>query len=279
MKEKLEKLNRFTRREHTEEEVYLFSVILCDNDIDRDTERFSEEALAELQKRFIGKTGIFDHNPTSCGQTARIYDTEIVREPGRMTVDGRPYTALKAYAYMIRTDANADLIREIEGGIKKEVSVSCAAARQLCSVCGADRRQTACSHVPGQTYGDKTCHVILDEIQDVYEWSFVAVPAQVQAGVTKFYQGENTMHSDKTDQTQAALLAEVEKQMRAEVMQLCAREKSGAVSKALQMASEKLGLQELMTFKQALLAEQTGRAQVQLLGETEDAQLDGYCYR
>jgi len=87
------------------------------------------------------------------------------------------------------------------------------------------------------------------------------------------------MHSDKTDQTQAALLAEVEKQMRAEVMQLCAREKSGAVSKALQMASEKLGLQELMTFKQALLAEQTGRAQVQLLGETEDAQLDGYCYR
>ena len=73
MNEVLEKLNRFTRREHKAEEVYLFDVILCDKDIDRDMERFSEEALAQLQKLFIGKTGIFDHDAKSSGQTARIY--------------------------------------------------------------------------------------------------------------------------------------------------------------------------------------------------------------
>ena len=111
----LTKLNQFTRREHTPEEVYLFDVILCDNDIDRDLECFSDAALADLQRLFIGKTGIFDHNPKTSGQTARIYDTELVREDGKKTADGRQYLALRAHAYMIRTESNADLIREIEG--------------------------------------------------------------------------------------------------------------------------------------------------------------------
>ena len=44
----LEKINRFTRRKLTEDEVYVFSVILCDNDIDRDCERFSDNALEAL---------------------------------------------------------------------------------------------------------------------------------------------------------------------------------------------------------------------------------------
>lgn len=49
---------------------------------------------------------------------------------------------MKGHAYMVRTDANRDLIREIDGGIKKEVSISCAAASQTCSVCGSDRRNS-----------------------------------------------------------------------------------------------------------------------------------------
>lgn len=53
----LEKINRFTRRELGEDEVYTFSVILCDNDIDRDLERFSDEALVTLAEKFIGRTG------------------------------------------------------------------------------------------------------------------------------------------------------------------------------------------------------------------------------
>ena len=58
----LKRLNEFTRREMSEDEVYIFDVILCDNDIDRDGERFSQNALESLKKLFVGKTGIFDHN-------------------------------------------------------------------------------------------------------------------------------------------------------------------------------------------------------------------------
>lgn len=261
----LEKLNQFTRREHKEEEVYLFDVILCDNDIDRDRECFSEDALKQMQKLFVGKTGIFDHNPKSGGQTARIYDTELVRDAEKRTRDGRAYVALKAQAYMIRTDSNADLIREIEGGIKKEVSVSCSAARRVCSVCGADRNETACVHVPGHTYGKQTCCTVLEDIQDAYEWSFVAVPAQVNAGVTKHFaaERENVVMYQENQESQA-LLDEVEKMLREEVLVLCGREQR--VSKALRMAAEKMDVRELMAFKKEL-SQTCGEADVQLAGD------------
>lgn len=46
-KETLEKINKFTRRPLREEEIYAFPVTLCDNDIDRDNERFSDEATMQ----------------------------------------------------------------------------------------------------------------------------------------------------------------------------------------------------------------------------------------
>lgn len=121
----LTKINSFTRRNFSEDEIYIFDVILCDNEIDRDAERFSHNSLLSLQKLFIGKTGISDHNPKSENQLARIFDTQLIKDNSRLTSWGEPYEYLKASVYMIRTDANKDLIAEIEGGIKKEVSISC----------------------------------------------------------------------------------------------------------------------------------------------------------
>lgn len=249
----LEKLNQFTRRELQEDEVYLFDVILCDNNIDRDLECFSDKALEQMQELFIGKTGIFDHNLKSNNQTARIYDTELVTSPDKFTKDGRPLISLKAHAYMIRTDSNADFIREIDAGIKKEVSVSCCAERQICSICGADRHESTCNHIVGKNYGEKYCYIILDNIQDAYEWSFVAVPAQPNAGVTKHFQHESMLQaSPELNQ----LLSELELQMRTEVFQLCGKQSNGAISKALRTATDKMDLQELLHFKQMLLEEQ-----------------------
>ncbi len=185
----LEQLNRFTRRELSADEVYIFTVTLCDNEVDRDNERFSRKSLDEMAEKFIGVTGIFDHDPKGGNQTARLFMTEVIEEERENSV-GEKYAYLKGYAYMVRTESNADLIREIDGGIKKEVSVSCSSNRQVCSVCGADRRVKACRHVKGRTYDGKKCFFTLEDISDAYEWSFVAVPAQVCAGVTKRFGGE-----------------------------------------------------------------------------------------
>ena len=181
----MDMINRYTIDPLKPEDVFCFSLTLCDNDIDRDNERFSDRALSELAKLFVGKTGIFDHDPTSSGQTARIFSTALVTDDTRLTLDGKPYTALTAKAYMVKTSSNADLIKEINGGIKKEVSVSCAVSKHICSVCGCDKTKQSCSHIKGRYYGEKLCFVTLEEPTDAYEWSFVAVPAQQNAGVTK----------------------------------------------------------------------------------------------
>lgn len=183
----LDKINTFTRRELREEELYVFPVRLCDNDIDRDAERFSDEALVSLSKLFVGKSGIFDHDPRGSNQTARIFDTEVVSDPQKLTKDRRPYKYLRAQAYMVRTDDNKSLIEEIDAGIKKEVSVSCSSSKRICSICGNDITKNPCEHHKGREYGSGMCHQILDGITDAYEWSFVAVPAQINAGVTKKY--------------------------------------------------------------------------------------------
>lgn len=191
--ELLKKLNEFTRREHSADEVYIFSVILCDNEVDRDGERFTVGALNKLKELFVGKTGVFDHNPTTQNQNARIFDTECITDSAKKTTFGEDYTYLKALAYMIKTEKNADLIREIEGGIKKEVSISCSISKQFCSICGADLRESPCDHRKGKTYSGKVCSVILDEPTDAYEWSFVAVPAQRNAGVVKNFDGQSAI--------------------------------------------------------------------------------------
>ena len=133
----------------------------------------------------MGKTGIFDHNPRGENQTARIFETAVETDQGRLTAAGEPYAALRAWAYMVRCDKNADLILEIDAGIKKEVSVGCAVERAECSICGADVRERPCSHEAGQEYGGALCWHELRNPTDAYEWSFVAVPAQKRAGVTK----------------------------------------------------------------------------------------------
>ncbi len=179
-------INALSRSPLKAEEIYTFAVCLCDNEVDRDNERFDIPALQGLAELFVGKAGLFDHHWSAQGQTARIYRTELVQDKTLTTSVGEPYTCLKAYAYMVRTETNADLIREIEGGIKKEVSVSCAVADTVCSICGnplGDRER--CVHTKGRWYGNQLCCGILQNPTDAYEWSFVAVPAQPKAGVVK----------------------------------------------------------------------------------------------
>ena len=177
-------INAMSRKTLGAEEVYAFAVKLCDNRVDRDGERFPAATLEELAALFVGKSGIFDHQWSARGQTARIYRAEVVRER-ELTEAGEPYAYLKGYAYLLRTEGNRDLIAEIEGGIKKEVSVGCAVERAVCSVCGQPWGEGSCDHRKGERYDGRLCYAALEGAKDAYEFSFVAVPAQPLAGVVK----------------------------------------------------------------------------------------------
>ena len=178
----MEKINLQSKVALKAEDVYVFAVRLCDDQVDRDYERFDTGALEELGQLFVGKPGIVDHNWSADKQTARIFDTEVVHEPAA--------SWLKGWVYILRA-GREDLIADIESGMRKEVSISCSMAVKECSICGG--HLGACGHRAGGTYDGKVCVGILKEPRDAYEFSFVAVPAQPKAGVVKHWKGGESM--------------------------------------------------------------------------------------
>ncbi|MDO4314846.1 MAG: hypothetical protein Q4C45_03650 [Oscillospiraceae bacterium] len=247
IREELALINQFAKTELTEEQVYAFGVRLCDNEVDRDLERFDTAALERLGELFLGKSGIFDHQWSAKGQTARIYRTEVVREPAVVTAAGDTYCWLKGRAYLLRTEKNLDLIAEIEGGIKKEVSVGVSMGRSVCSICGAE--DGACRHVKGQMYGDRLCFTELQDPVDAYEWSFVAVPAQRSAGVLKRFGQKNG--ETALLQKQAALGRKYLQELRREVVRLAMLADDGLDGGVFAKAADRLEEPELLELKRA----------------------------
>ena len=247
-------INALAKAELTEEQIYVFSLRLCDDQVDRDFERFDTAALPGLAKLFIGKTGIVDHKWSSEHQVARIFAAETCVE------DGASY--IKAWAYIRRGGSNDEIIADIEAGIKKEVSVGCAMGRSVCSVCGSD--YGCCGHQKGQYYDGQLCCVILKEPMDAYEFSFVAVPAQVNAGVLKGM-GRNRTLKELADEFGAqgeyrALFQEAElgrqyrKELEDGVVRLCLSLELGAEAQVYRGIVKTAGAEDLLKLKAALEA-------------------------
>lgn len=218
--EQLEKINALAKAELTAEQVYVFSLRLCDDQVDRDGEKFDTEALPELSRLFLGKTGILDHRWSAEGQVARIFETQVIREAG--------VSFIKAWAYIRRGGRGDEIIADIEAGIRKEVSVGCAMGRAVCSICGGD--YGTCGHQKGHSYDGQVCCAILREPMDAYEFSFVAVPAQREAGVMKALGGGRVSlkdlaweHGAQGEYRELAKLAELGRQYRRELEEAVVR--------------------------------------------------------
>lgn len=201
--DELQAINKHTIEPLTADEVFVFSAVLCDTELDRQFEHFSPKALSDMQKLFLGRTVIKDHNPTADNQIARIYHTEVV-DTGKKMKNGEPYMQLRARCYMVRTASNADLITEIRAGIKREGSVGFRPSSAVCSICQTDNTASYCRHWPGKSYdkegGKQVCTIKLDGVSDAYEFSLVSTPAQRAAGVTKSYTGETVAEKDFPDE-------------------------------------------------------------------------------
>ena len=282
--EELAEINRFARTPLTAKEVYCFAVRLCDNEVDRDFERFDAGTLSALGDLFVGKSGLFDHRWSAGGQTARIYRTEIVAEPETKTQAGDGYCWLKGWAYLLRTEGNAELIREIEGGIKKEVSVGCSVRRSVCSICGAEGG--SCEHQKGRRYGGKLCYWELREAADAYEWSFVAVPAQRAAGVVKKFTGEERFPAErelKRLKAEAALGRKYRETLQKEVLRLALLADDALEGAILEKAMENLGEEELTALREGYAVRAARRyplaPQLPRRGQREDAPVSQAAFR
>ena len=249
----LEAINAQAKACLTAEQVYVFSLRLCDDQVDRDFERFDTRALPGLAKLFIGKTGIVDHKWSSENQVARIFETQVVQEEG--------VSYIKAWAYIRRGGANEEIIADIEAGIKKEVSVGCAMGMSICSVCGNE--YGTCGHMKGESYDGQVCCAILQEPMDAYEFSFVAVPAQREAGVLKGMGGGRKCLKELAEEfgvqgeyralyKQAQLGMKYQKELEDSVVRLMLTLELGAEEPVLRSIAGKAAAEDLMKLKAAL---------------------------
>ena len=277
--QQLQKINALAKGTLTAEQVYVFSVRLCDDQVDRDFERFDTEALPVLAKLFVGKSGIVDHKWSAGSQLARIFDTEILTEDG--------VTGIKAWAYIRRGGAGDEWIADIEAGIKKEVSVGCAMGRSVCSVCGGE--YGSCGHRKGEYYEGQLCCAILRDPVDAYEFSFVAVPAQREAGVLKGM-GRQRCLKELAEEfgvqeeyrglwKLARMGQQYQKQLSDEVVRLGLMLGLKVAEPVLRSAAEKLSGAELVEFRNALREQAAEKYPIQLqLGTVrgEEAMESGY---
>ncbi len=249
--EQLEKINLQSKAPLAAEQVYCFSVRLCDDQPDRDFERFDTDALPVLAEMFIGKTGICDHVWSAQGQVARIFDAKAERI-GAATI-------LRAWAYMLRREETEPLIARIEAGIHREVSVSCAMEKSVCSICGEP--YGSCNHRKGERYGEEICYCVLCAPHDAYEFSFVAVPAQREAGVLKGFSQDDPLRE------KAARLGErYLSSLRAEAVRLALSLGVQTERSILQTMAKALEEEELLSLNAALrtLREQKFSCKTQL---------------
>ena len=245
-------INAQAKAELTGEQVYVFSLRLCDDQVDRDHERFDTQALPQLAKLFIGKTGIVDHKWSSDAQVARIFAAEVVKEEN--------VSFIKAWAYIRRGGKSDEVIADIEAGIKKEISVGCAMGFAMCSVCGSE--YGSCGHQKGEYYDGQLCCAVLKEPMDAYEFSFVAVPAQRNAGVLKGFGSQRCLKELAEEfgaqaeyrqlQKMSQLGQQYRKELEAGVVRLCLALDLGAEKDVLQNVVEKAAAEDLMKLKGAL---------------------------
>ena len=251
----LEAINAQAKAQLTAEQVYVFSLRLCDDQVDRDFERFDTAALGTLAKLFIGKTGVVDHKWSADKQIARIFETQVVKEAG--------ISYIKAWAYIRRGGSNDEIIADIEAGIKKEVSVGCAMGMAVCSVCGSE--YGTCGHMKGETYDGQICCAILKEPMDAYEFSFVAVPAQPAAGVLKSIGGGSRKLKELAEEfgaqaeyralyKQAQLGIRYRKDLEDSVVRLGLSLELGVAEPVLRSVAKTAAAEDLLALKEALEA-------------------------
>lgn len=196
--EDMEEINRYTLADLKESDVFAFAVRAATTGFNRNYTPFDAQTLKDLAELYPGTTVIKDHMHRTDNQVGRIFAADVSEDGQELVVK----------AYILRTASNADMIAEIVGGIRKEVSVAFGVKEAICSICGTDNAKRWCEHYPGYEYTvvddgkhvKKTCELQIHGARDVYELSFVAVPAlkdahTIRSSFTK-QQEPATPHTD-----------------------------------------------------------------------------------
>ena len=143
-------------------DVFVLQAELCNDQVDSDFERFDRESLPEIAEKFIGVKGIVGNKELCTGTNAAIFDAETVIKDGVAKV--------RAYIFVYRNSVTEEVLKLVSFGIKTEVHVGLSMRKSYCSICEEEYGGFDCDHTKGQIYRGETCHVVLSEPDQAFEF-------------------------------------------------------------------------------------------------------------
>jgi len=201
-KAQLEKINKFTSRPLTEDEVYVFEPLMID---DQKTSHYSV-IHTNLLKKFVKDTKrgvplLMNHNSFQL-PVGRSFDARLTNEfDDELSVDTKSVYGSFYIDLGRNTESNMttdDITRGIDAGTIFDVSIGFSAKSWKCSICGNDiRNYMQCPHIPGRVYEvegedgvlrNVECNVIVGEdgVGELLELSLVYAGACSRATIKNF---------------------------------------------------------------------------------------------
>lgn len=173
----LAKIQRFALTELKAEDLAVFRMNLCNDQIDRHASRFPKEELEAINRMIVGKPTMVNHDMNALPR-GRFFDSRMAKgSTGPHSIsEAKGALFVQPSTYMLREPENESFIRNIEAGIYSGTSIGFAFDRPECSVCGCDLRE--CAHWPGEEYDGEACHYIMHGVSDVFEGSIVPLGSQ-----------------------------------------------------------------------------------------------------
>lgn len=150
--------------------VFTFAMKLCDNEIDNAFERFEDEELKYIANKAVGLHAYLDSEREIMDPSICIYKAYVVTDIDRKTKDNKPYKFVKAYAYIIKSDSNKEIINDIENG-KYDISLTVLYDYADCSICNT--LDKCIKHKLGEVYDGKIAYMHLKAIKKVLGFNFV----------------------------------------------------------------------------------------------------------
>jgi len=178
MKEKfLPDINRLAASAMSADDFHVRGAYICNTARDYYYSRFSVDALNEVADMIRGRPVLIGHQHDSV-PVGRFFNASVVYEQ-RGREPRRDNNWVKAHFYIPADDEGNRLVRRIDAGIYKEVSLGWRCAGADCSICGNPiNDRNACQHVPGEVYDEGFCEYVFNGITSVLEGSLVYAGGQ-----------------------------------------------------------------------------------------------------
>ena len=168
-------INRYALKPVERENVAVFTIEVCHDQVDKHFSRFPKEELETIARLVPGRPLMLLHDIRTKMPLGKIFRGWLALND-QHTETEHYRSSVQADVYVLRTAENASAIENIEGGVWAETSIGFSFRLPECSICNSDLR--SCDHQPGRTYEGRQCHYIMREVLEVIETSLVPSGSQ-----------------------------------------------------------------------------------------------------